>query len=83
MSVARLRPLNEAQAPSPQCEAPFDETTYQKQYQDRRKRRIIQLHPDWDVNCCGRSAAYEINGKFLCSTHAGQDAIKILLGEVK
>ena len=79
----RLRPVKEKQAPSPQCEAPFDSAPYTEAYRGYRERRIMNLHPDWDALCCGRSAAYEIDGKFLCSSHAGQAAIKILLGETQ
>lgn len=77
--MKRLRPLRETPEPCPQCEAPFDSSQYLQRYREYRERRIIKLHPNWNVNQCGRSASYEINGKFLCSNHAGQEAIKTLL----
>lgn len=76
--VKQLRPKN-LTVLLPQCEAPFNVNDYAAHYRKHRSRRIMDLHPDWNEHQCGRSASYRVAGKYLCSAHAGQAALKLLL----
>lgn len=76
--VTRIQPDRVA---APQCSHPFNEAPYLEHYRRTRQRRILQLHPDWDPGLCGRSSSHIVEGRPLCSIHAGQAALAALLIE--
>lgn len=67
--------------PAPQCDHSHDEAALNDHYRQYRRKRMSKLNPTFDPTRCGRKASYEIDGKFYCSTHAGQEALRILCGQ--
>lgn len=48
-------------------------------HNDYRKRKAAQTGRDFQR--CSKSARYEVDGKKLCSFHAGMAALKIIMEE--
>ena len=75
--IKRIKPLKPDPVVTPQCEAPFDQTPFTPEYIKRRTERCD--NNGWSLTQCGRPSTYEIEGKCLCTQHAGTLALKVLL----
>lgn len=64
-----------------QCERTAEEMAmdYTVLHNDYRKRKAAQTGRDFQR--CSKSARYEVDGKKLCSFHAGMAALKIIMEE--
>jgi hypothetical protein len=74
--MKRLKPIRHAPVETPQCSVSFDESVYGKSYLKRREQRCIDK--GWDVEKCNKPSSYELDGKFYCTQHAGQVALRML-----
>mgnify|MGYP003650392576 CR=1 FL=1 len=64
---------------TPQCCRQVDLSPYYEHYIVRRKRRCEKL--GYDPTLCTRQSSYTIDGEHLCTEHARQIALKILIQE--
>jgi len=79
VTARRLREPPEHK-PAPQCSCTSIEWMgWSKHYVERRTRKILRR--GWKLDQCGQYAAYEIDGKLYCPSHAGSVALKKLLEE--
>jgi len=58
-----------------QCERKIPETPHNPNW---RKEHYLKRRPEWDHKKCQHGAVFCIGGEFLCKTHAGQKAIKLI-----
>lgn len=77
--MKRIKPIKPKPVQTPQCCVDFDPSCYGPGYNERRAEKCERL--GWDVNKCGKPSTYEINGKFYCTQHAGQLALRMLMEE--
>jgi len=75
--MKRIKPIIPDRVVTPQCRVAFDHSVYGKHYLEHRASRCNKL--GWAVDQCCKPSSYEIDGKFYCTQHAGQIALKILL----
>ena len=76
--VINIRPKNE-EWPTPQCYRRVDLSSYHEHYIIRRKHRCKEL--GYNPALCTRQSSYIVDGEYLCTVHAKQIALKILIRE--
>lgn len=81
--IRSLKPKTPEIPVLPQCSVRTDKDGYAKHAKVRQLARLKRLGlgkgPGWDYRCCLRHASHVIDGKPMCSTHAGAAALQILL----
>lgn len=74
--MKRIKPLIPEPVVTPQCCVAFDETKWADHYLKRRAARCDAF--GWNPALCTKPSSYEIEGKFYCTQHAGQIALKMM-----